>query len=287
MKFVYLSTEVSPAEIWLNEFSKKVQFWKVELSDVRLAPNYLWCHKPPWTGSVLVVRLDCFLQINCPRDGCCNQRNQETKARKRKETAQDLNPSGRFTGFCFYSSRRRRSLSERSDNWVSADRLLRTLGLTFDLHRPSSTQKRRHGRSRNVRGSARTPCPHLTSGIDKRAVVPLLSWLQCLQACRQVVRHKPALRRFNIHSRRLSDTDVKPRAPIKTPVFTRHCYMNSPGEKRLWQLVVSQGNCLLWQNYDWTVSHDYQIMRKLFLDVRRKACCSEVTELLVITSKQI
>ena len=213
----------------------------------------------------------------------------ETKARKRKETEQDFNPSGRFTGFCFYSSSRRRSLSERSDNWVSADRLLRTLGLTFDLHRPSSTQKRRQGRSRNVRGGARTPCPHLTSGIDKRAVVPLLSWLQCLQACRQVVRHKPALRLWVLTSTTgdYQTLSVKPRAPIKTPVFTRHCYMNPPGEKRLWQLVVSQGNCLLWQDYDWTVSHDYQIMRKLFLDVGRKACCSEVTGLLVITSKQI
>lgn len=60
----------------------------------------------------------------------------------------DLNPSGRFTGFCFPSSRRRRVVPEQSDNWVSADRLLRTLGLrifaqhpkshstSVDLHRP-------------------------------------------------------------------------------------------------------------------------------------------------------
>lgn len=79
---------------------------------------------------------------------------------------------------------------------------------TRDLRRPSSTQIRRHRRrSRNVRGSVRTPCPHLTSVLDKRAVVPLLWWLQCLQACRQVVRCKPTPRR--IKTRSLSDAECE------------------------------------------------------------------------------
>ena len=157
--------------------------------------------------------------------------------------------------FVFFLRRRCRGVvSGRSDNWVSVERLvaagykkntasLSPLSIWNHIRppSPSSTQIRRHRRSRNVRGSARTPCPHLMSGIDKRAVVLLLSWLQCLQACRQVVRHKPTLRRIKIHSRSLSDAKRSHAhaAVIKIPVLTCHCYsVLILGGKWVCQLVV-------------------------------------------------
>jgi len=121
-------------------------------------------------------------------------------------------------------------------------------------------------RSRNVRGSVRTLCPHLTIQIDKRAVVLLLLWLQCLQACRQVVRPRPTRDVLKSTTTACLVMNVKPRAlwahrkkPCLNMSLLHDFKVTNWGEKWLWQLVVLLDNCLFWQDHELTVFYEIVI----------------------------
>lgn len=114
--------------------------------------------------------------------------------------------SGRF--FFLFLEQRRGRLVTRSPRSIRYRITSVPQIAIWNLTRPPSTFVSPDPTSRNVRGSVTMLPPHLMIQTNKRAVVPLLSWLPCLQACRQVVRHKPTPRRIEIHSRSLSDVEL-------------------------------------------------------------------------------
>lgn len=111
----------------------------------------------------------------------------------------------------------------------------------------------------NVRGSVTTPPPHLIIQTNKRVVVPLLSWLPCSQACRQVVRHKLTPRRFEIHSRSLSDVELTATQKKRSFKSSLLLKWQTEQEKWLWHIIVLLGNCLFWHDHKLTVFHEMVI----------------------------